>query len=191
MAPAAPTPAPVPTAAPAPTAAPVPTASPEPAPAVAPEPPAIKEVPTTAVVTFKSNIYAELSINGKRHPASLPAAVRVTLKPGRYVAAFDAPGFMKVQEQFEIPSANPAPLTITGKFPPRAILSLTVRPMGAEVRIDGVLVGSSSGAPIKKTLRAGAHEISVSLAGRRTELRSVDLKEDEVYVLPPIELKKE
>jgi hypothetical protein len=151
----------------------------------------IKEVPTTAVVTFKSNIYAELSINGKRQPASLPAATRVTLKPGRYVAVFDAPGFTKVQEEFEIPAAKPVPLTISGRFPPRAILSLTVRPMGAEIRIDGVLVGSSSGAPIKKTLRAGPHEISMSLAGHRSEARSVDLKEDEVYVLPAIELKKE
>ncbi len=184
--PAAPTPAPVPTAAPAP------TAPPEPAPTAVPEPTVvIKEVPTTAVVTFKSNIYSELSINGKRQPASLPAATRVTLKPGRYVAVFDAPGFTKVQEEFVIPAANPAPLTITGKFPPRAILSLTVRPVGAEVRVDGVLVGRSSGAPIKKTLRAGAHEISLSLAGYRNEARSVDLKEDEVYVLPAIELKKE
>ena len=184
--PLAPTPAPVPTAAPAP------TAPPEPTPTAAPEPTVvIKEVPTTAVVTFKSNIYAELSINGKRQPASLPAATRVTLKPGRYVAVFDAPGFTKVQEEFEIPAAKPVPLTINGRFPPRAILSLTVRPIGAEIHIDGVLVGPSSGAPIKKTLRAGPHEISVSLAGHRTEARSVDLKEDEVYVLPAIELKKE
>jgi serine/threonine protein kinase len=181
-----------PTSSPILTAAPAPTAPPEPTPTAAPEPTVvIKEVPTTAVVTFKSNIYAELSINGKRQPASLPAATRVTLKPGRYVAVFDAPGFTKVQEEFEIPAANPVPLTINGKFPPRAILSLTVRPTGAEVRIDGVLVGSSSGAPIKKTLRAGPHEISMSLAGHRTEARSVDLKEDEVYVLPAIELKKE
>ena len=175
-----------------PSAAPASTAPPEPAPTAAPEPTVvIKQVPTTAVVTFKSNIYAELSINGKRHPASLPAATRVTLKPGRYVAVFDAPGFTKVQEEFEISAAKPVPLTITGKFPPRAILSLTVRPMGAEIRIDGVLVGASSGVPIKKTLRAGPHEISVSLAGHKTAARSVDLKEDEVYVLPPIELKKE
>jgi serine/threonine-protein kinase len=181
-----------PTSAPILTAAPAPTAPPEPTPTAAPEPTVvIKEVPTTAVVTFKSNIYAELSINGKRQPASLPAATRVTLKPGRYVAVFDAPGFTKVQEEFEIPAANPVPLKINGKFPPRAILSLTVRPTGAEVRIDGVLVGSSSGAPIKKTLRAGPHEISMSLAGHRSEARSVDLKEDEVYVLPAIELKKE
>jgi serine/threonine-protein kinase len=183
---------PAPTPVPVPTAVPAPTSPPEPTPTTPPEPTVVvKEVPTSAVVTFKSNIYAALSINGKSHPASLPAATRVTLKPGRYVAVFDAPGFMKVQEEFQIPAANPVPLTITGKFPPRAILSLTVRPAGAEVRVDGVLVGRSSGAPIKKTLRAGAHEISVSLAGHRTEARSVDLKEDEVYVLPAIELKKE
>ena len=185
-------PLPAPTPVPLPTEAPAPTAPPQPAPTATPEPTVVvREVPTAAVVTFKSNIYAELSINGKRQPAGLPAATRVTLKPGRYVAVFDAPGFTKVQEEFEIPAANPVPLTVTGRFPPRAILSLTVRPVGAEVRVDGVLVGHSTGAPIKKTLRAGPHEISMSLAGHRTEARSVDLKEDEVYVLPAIELKKE
>ncbi|HSB62505.1 MAG TPA: serine/threonine-protein kinase, partial [Thermoanaerobaculia bacterium] len=90
---------PAPTPVPVPTAAPAPTSPPEPTPTAAPEPTVVvKEVPTSAVVTFKSNIYAELSINGKRHPANLPRATSVTLKPGHYVAVFDAPGFTKVQQ---------------------------------------------------------------------------------------------
>ncbi len=186
VAPPAPTPVPVPTAAPAP------TAPPEPTPTAPPEPTVVvKEVPTTAVVTFKSNMYAELSINGRKYPASLPAATRVTLKPGHYVAVFDAPGFTKVEQEFDISAANPAPLTITGKFPPRSIVSITARPVGAEIRIDGVLIGASSGASVRKSLRAGPHEITLSLKGYRTEARSVDLKEGDVYVLSPIELKKE
>ncbi len=60
---------------PDPTDAPAPTAPPEPTPTTAPEPTvAVKAVPTSALVTFKSNIYAELSINGKRQSANLPRA---------------------------------------------------------------------------------------------------------------------
>ena len=58
-----------------PTAAPAPTAPPEPTPTAAPEPTvAVKEVPYDRLVTFKSNIYADLSINGKPHirPAFRP-----------------------------------------------------------------------------------------------------------------------
>jgi serine/threonine-protein kinase len=184
--PAAPTPAPVPTTAPAP------TVPPEPAPTAIPEPTVVtRELPTTATVTFKSNIYAELSINGKRHPASLPAPARVTLKPGRYSAVFDAPGFMKITKELEISAADPKPLTVVAEFPGRGIVTVTVLPAGAEVRIDGVSIGVSTGGPMKKTLRAGPHEISASLAGHETFSKTINVEEDDSISLPRIVLKKE
>ncbi|HEX5854739.1 MAG TPA: serine/threonine-protein kinase [Thermoanaerobaculia bacterium] len=184
--PAAPTPAPVPTTAPAP------TVPPEPAPTAIPEPTVVtRELPTTAAVTFKSNIYAELSINGKRHPASLPAPARVTLKPGRYSAVFDAPGFMKITKELEISAADPKPLTVAAEFPARGIVTVTVLPAGAEIRIDRVSIGVSTGGPMKKTLRAGPHEISASLAGYQTFSKTVHVEEDASISLPRIELKKE
>jgi eukaryotic-like serine/threonine-protein kinase len=151
----------------------------------------VKEVATTAVITFKSNIYAELYINGKRHPASLPAATRVTLKPGNYVAVFDAPGFMKIPREFEVSAADPKALTVFGEFPGRGSVTFTVLPRGAEIHLDGVLIGASTGGPMKKTLRAGPHEISVSLAGYKTYAKTVEIAEDEPFAIPRIELKKE
>jgi hypothetical protein len=150
-----------------------------------------KEVSTTATVTFKSNIYAELSINGKRYPASLPAPARSTLKPGRYSAVFDAPGFMKITKEFEISAADPKPLTVAAEFPGRGIMTVTVLPAGAEIRIDRVSIGVSTGGPMKKTLRAGPHEISASLPGYQTFSKSVNVQEDDSISLPRIELKKE
>ena len=151
----------------------------------------VKEVATSAQVTFKSNIYAELSINGKRQPANLPRATTVTLKPGRYSAVFDAPGFMKITKEFEVSAADPKAATVPVEFPGRGIVTFTVLPAGAEIRLDGVLLGASTGGPMKKTLRAGPHEISVSLAGYRTFTRTVDVAEDDSFAIPRIELKKE
>jgi serine/threonine protein kinase len=151
----------------------------------------VKEVATTAPVTFKSNIYAELYINGKRQSANLPRATTVILKPGRYSAVFDAPGFMKVTKEFEVSGAGPKAMTVSGEFPGRGSVTFTVLPRGAEIRLDGVLIGASTGAPMKKTLRAGPHEISVSLAGYKTYTRTVDVTEDDSFAIPRIELKKE
>jgi serine/threonine protein kinase len=151
----------------------------------------VKEVPTTATVTFKSNIYAELTLNGKAQAARLPRPYSLTLRPGRYTAVFDKPGFMKITKPFEIPESDPKPLTVPADFPPRGIVTLTVFPVGAEIRIDGVSHGVSNGASIKKTLRAGPHEISASLPGYRTVTKTIDVAEDDSFSLPRIELKKE
>jgi len=199
-----PTPVPPPPAAPATasaepatvvpgTAAPAVSAEPVPAPAAAPtaEPVKVKEVAATAPVTFKSNIYAELSLNGKRQSANLPRATTVTLKPGRYSAVFDAPGFMKITKEFEISAAEPKAITVPAEFPGRGIVMFTVLPAGAEIRLDGVLIGASTGGPMKKTLRAGPHEISVSHTGYKTFTRTVDVAEDDSFAIPRIELKKE
>jgi len=175
------------------TAAPAVSAAPAPPPAAAPKaaPVKVKEVATTAPVTFKSNIYAELYINGKRQSANLPRATTITLKPGRYSAVFDAPGFMKITKEFEVSGAGPKAMTVPGEFPGRGIVTFTVLPARAEIRLDGVLFGASTGGPMKKTLRAGPHEISVSLAGYKTFTRTVDVAEDDSFAIPRIELKKE
>jgi len=179
----------------APPAMAAPAVSVEPAPTRAAEPTAapvkVKEVATSAPVTFKSNIYAELHINGKRQSANLPRATTVTLKPGRYSAVFDAPGFMKITREFEISAAEPRAMTVPAEFPGRGIVTFTVLPARAEIRLDGVLIGASTGGPMKKTLRAGPHEISVSLAGYKTYTRTVDVAEDDSFAIPRIELKKE
>ncbi len=181
------------TAAPPASASPSPRES-EPAPTAVAEPAAaveVRDAATTAVVTFKSNIYAELSINGKRHPAKLPAPARATLKPGRYSAVFDAPGFMKITKEFQIPAADPRPVTLVAEFPGRGIVTVTVLPAGAEVRIDRASIGVSTGGPMKKALRAGPHEISASLAGYQTFSKTISVEEDVSISLPRIELKRE
>jgi hypothetical protein len=80
---------------------------------------------------------------------------------------------------------------VSAEFPPRGIVTITVFPVGAEIRIDGVSIGVSNGASLKKTLRAGPHEINASLPGYRTVTKTIDVAEDDSFSLPRIELKKE
>ena len=105
-------------------------------------------------------------------------------------AVFDAPGFMKIPKEFEIAS-EPRALTIVAEFPGRGRVTMTALPVGAEIRVDGLLIGKSTGGEVERTLRSGPHEISVSLAGYKTFTRSVDLEDGVKVAIPRIELKKE
>ena len=84
--------------------------------------------------------------------------------------------------------AFPDSLTVGDRF---LYVNTVELPPGAEIRLDGVLIGTATGGPMKKTLRAGPHEISVSLAGYRTFTRTVDIAEEDSFRIPRIELKKE
>jgi serine/threonine protein kinase len=177
------------------------TAAPEPAAASAAAAPAPVTVPAEpspspnvkenipVAVTFRSNQVAILAVDGRKVGSVTPAGMRVTLKPGGHTAVFEVPGFMKLPPKaFEVAGGGTKP--VTAEFPARGLLSLTVTPPGAEIRIDGVSVGVASGTPLKKSLVAGAHEIVVSMPGYRTETKSVEL-EEEAQSAYRIELRKE
>jgi serine/threonine-protein kinase len=153
-----------------------------------PPPPKVKESAPIAV-TFRSNQVATLTVDGRKHGTVTPAGTRVTLKPGAHSAVFEVPGFMKLPPKtFEV--AGPDTKPVTAEFPARGLLSLTVTPPGAEIRIDGVLVGSATAAPLKKSLVAGAHEIVVSMPGYKAETKAVVL-EEEAQSAARIELRRE
>jgi hypothetical protein len=178
--------APEPSTAPGPTTA-APAAAPSVAIAAEPTEPPKPSGPVT--VTFRSNQVATLTVDGKKQGSVLPAGTRLSLKPGAHTAVFEVPGFMKLPPQtFDV--GGPDTKAVTAVFPAKGQVVLTVSPPGAEIRIDGVSAGSASGAPLKKFLAAGPHEIVVSLAGYRTETKAVDLDE-EAQSSYRIDLKKE
>ncbi len=123
-------------------------------------------------VTFQSNTNARLTIDGKAY-RGLPAPVKVSLRPGRHVAVFEVPNYKTKQETFEIrPGASPAPIRVN--FEPWGILDVGSEPAGAEVRIDGTLVGKT---PLKKPVSVGSHAIEVSLPGHETAAESAEVRE--------------
>jgi serine/threonine protein kinase len=188
-----------PSAAAASTSAPAPsTAPPEPGAASAAAPVAVAAEPAPApkvketgpvAVTFRSNQVAALTVDGRKQGSVTPAGARVTLKPGTHTALFEVPGFMKLPPKtFEV--SGPETKPVTAEFPARGLLSLTVTPSGAEIRIDGVAAGTASGAPLKRSLVAGAHEIVVTMPGYKTETKAIEL-EEEAQSVYRIELRKE
>jgi serine/threonine-protein kinase len=167
------------------------TAAPAGAPpvAVAAEPTEPPKPSGPVTVTFRSNQVASLTVDGKKQGSVLPAGTRLSLKPGAHTAVFEVPGFMKLPPQtFDVTGPDTRP--VTAVFPAKGQVVLTVSPPGAEIRIDGVSAGPASGAPLKKFLAAGPHEIVVSLAGYRTETKAIDLDE-EAQSSYRIDLKKE
>ncbi len=173
-------------AAPGPSTAAAAVATPLPV-AVEPTVPPKPSGPVT--VTFRSNQLASLTVDGKKQGSVLPAGTRLSLKPGPHTAVFEVPGFMKLPPQaFDVTGPDTKP--VTAVFPAKGQIVLTVSPPGAEIRIDGVSAGSATGAPLKKLLAAGPHEIVVSLPGYRSETKAIDLDE-EAQSTYRIDLKKE
>jgi serine/threonine protein kinase len=155
--------------------APAPTplvAEPTPSPASAPTPVPTKPTDAPVTVTFESNTNARLSVDGKAY-RGLPAPVRVRLKPGRHVAVFEIPNYKRKEETVEVrPGASPPSVRVN--FEPWGILDVGSEPAGAEVRIDGALVGTT---PLKKPVSVGTHAIEVSLPGHVPASESREVRE--------------
>jgi eukaryotic-like serine/threonine-protein kinase len=192
------------TAEPAPSAAASASTSAPPPPAAAPAsaaasvavPPAGEPVPAAPkpaetgpfAVTFRSNQVGTLTVDGQRRGPVAPSGTRVALRPGAHTAVFEVPGYMKVTKEFEVAGADTKP--VLAEFPARGIVTITVTPAGADIKIDGVSIGASTGGPLKKTLRSGTHEIVASMPGYVTGVRTVELEEEDSQVVR-IELRKE
>lgn len=164
---------PTPTASAQPTPAPEPTATPlPPTPTPAPTSPAAG----TAVVS--SNVYAEVSIDGKRRGGVYkPTSVR--LPPGRYVASFESGGFGPLRVPFEVKPGES--VSVRAEFPPLGQLWIFVNPdaVGAELLVDGVVVGRAGNAPLRKTVAAGPRRVSARLAGFESAEQTVEVFEQD------------
>src|SRR5439155_17135621 len=64
-------------------------------------------------------------------------------------------------------------------------LACSSNPAGAEVVVDGRSTGRQTPIPIAKPLElpVGPHKVLFRLGGKQSELKSVDIKEDEVVTL--------
>jgi hypothetical protein len=168
-----------------PPATPVPVATPPPA-AVTPVPrPAIQEGAGKAF--FRSNVYAILSVDGKKRGGVPPAGVRLEPIPaGRHRAVFSVADFMTLEKEFDVKGGQTA--DVQAEFPARGLLqvAVNVEANGAEVLVDGKPVGF---APFKKTVAAGTHRVEVRHPGFEAAEKEVFVPEDDA-VRAPFELRK-
>jgi serine/threonine protein kinase len=163
------------TAVPAPTPLPQPTAAPTAAPVPTP-------VPTAAVATgaavLSSNVYAQVTIDGVPRGGVFKPS-RVTLPPGKHVASFEIAGVGPVKVPFEVRAGES--VEVRGDFPPLGQVWISVNPdaVGAEILVDGVVVGRAGNAPLRKTVAAGSRRVEARLAGFGTEEKTVEVFEQE------------
>lgn len=130
----------------------------------------------TAVIS--SNAYAQVSIDGTpRGGVFKPRSF--TLPPGRHVASFESGGYGPIKVPFEVTAGGSIP--VRADFPALGQLWISVNPdaVGAEILVDGVVVGRAGNAPLKKTVAAGIRRVQARLQGFETEEASVEVYEQD------------
>jgi serine/threonine-protein kinase len=167
-------------ATPGPSTTPLPTAAPTPAPTAVPTaaPTAAPTAPATGTAVISANVYAQLSIDGKPQPGGVFKSKRITLPPGRHVAAFEVGGFGPIKVPFEVTAGGT--VEVKGDIPPLGELRISVNPdaVGADILVDGVVVGRAGPAPLVKTVAAGSRRVEARLAGFGTEAKVVEVLEE-------------
>ena len=171
---ASPSPAPavLPTAIPEPTATAVPVIA-TPVAAPAKEPPA-----ASGFAMLRPNVYADLTLDGKKRGGVKPEGIRVgPLSPGWHKAVFACPNFLTLEREFEVRNGVTAEVRV--EFPPRGQLKVNVNAEahGAQVFVDGAGAGP---APLKKNVVAGTHRVEVRHPDFETAAQEVAVPEDEI-----------
>ena len=166
-----------------PAATPISESTVPPTPAVPPAvPTAVPTAAPTAAATgtavISSNAYAQLSIDGVPRGSVLKAK-SFTLSPGRHVASFESGGYGPIKVPFEVTAGGSIP--VRADFPPLGQLWISVNPdaVGAEILVDGVVVGRAGNAPLKKTVAEGTRRVQARLQGFEPEEQSVEVYEQD------------
>ncbi len=129
---------------------------------------------------LSANYYSNVSIDRQKRQGIL-AGVRFSgLKPGRHRAVFETEGFPPLEKPFDVKPGEA--VEVRAEFPPRGQLQVQVNyeARDAEIRLDGEPIGR---APIKKTVRAGAHKIEAILPGFETVTKTITVPEEDRYDL--------
>ena len=110
---------------------------------------------------------------------SVLKAKSFTLSPGRHVASFESGGYGPIKVPFEVKAGESVP--VRADFPPLGQLWISVNPdaVGAEILVDGVVVGRAGSAPLKKTVAEGTRRVQARLQGFETEEKSVEVYEQD------------
>lgn len=135
---------------------------------------------------FRPSLACKLIVNSKDRGNILPAGVRLSLPPGRHNAVFRVEGFLAIEKNFDVKPG--ALVEVRADFPPRGRIQITINPeaQGAEVFLNGFFLGK---APLAKVVPAGAGKLEVRLPGFQSDVRDVEIPEEE-NVRVSVELKR-
>ena len=119
-----------------------------------------------------------MSIDGVPKGGALKPT-KVTLPAGKHVASFESGGFGPIKVPFEVRPGESIP--VRADFPPLGQVWISVNPdaVGAEILVDGVVVGRAGNAPLKKTVAAGSRLVEARLPGLDPVSETVEVIEQE------------
>lgn len=156
-----------------PATAAVPTAVPTPE----PPPTAAPTILEPGSATFRSSVVSRLTLNGVFRNANLLAPYPIKgLRPGRYEAVFEVPGYQTIEKSFEVKPGEDT--EVSAVFPPpgilRVILPADVR--GATVYLGDKVIASGT---TEKKIPAGLYKLRVVAQGYEPFAREVVVPEED------------
>lgn len=125
---------------------------------------------------------ASLFIDGKRVQERTPEGFQIALPIGRHVVRMQTPGLAAFEQEVEIAHRDRVEVrpTLAPLAASTGSLSVTSRPEGGRVRVDG---GASAPVPTVLSLTPGVHVVRVEKSGYETLETSVSIQKGEKQTL--------
>ena len=133
---------------------------------------------THGVVTIRSTpdaVSVAIDVDGKPFASHLSSPVTRYIPAGAFVVRAEKVGFVNVEEHAEVAAGVESIIDLVLRpVPKKGFLTVTADAEGAQVFVDGALVGT---APVEgHALSAGRHALKVSAPGRLPFEASVDVR---------------
>jgi hypothetical protein len=133
--------------------------------------------PRTGLLQVKVTVDgATVAVDGDPLGTS-PLAQPIKLTVGSHALKVSKPGYAEFLDTVKIGTNQTTTLEVE-LLPFAAVVSVTTEPPGADVTIDGKLVGQT---PLKTEVEAGQHELRVSLDGYHDGAKDITLQAGESY----------
>ena len=142
------------------------------------------KLPGSVAVTTDPEV-AGLTVNVDAEGAKPMNDNLLELAAGTHVLAFEAPRFLPVTEEITVLGEGKEQALTLRLTPDWAPVRLATTPAGAEVQVDGEVVGVT---PLTMELTQGERDIEARLAGFNVWQDSVEVAANEPLELPPVRL---
>lgn len=141
------------------------------------------KLPGLVTLLTEPEIGAELSLDGER--LGTTPLIDAEIDPGVYQLEFSAERYLPELKELVVEGGHEKQRVIGSLTPNWAPVRIETEPPGAEVRVDGELIGST---PASLELTAGERQLEVRLGGFNAWTRRVNVVADQPQELPKIVL---
>ena len=140
-------------------------------------------LPGLVAFTTEPEAAAEVRLDGE--PIGTTPIEDFEVRPGTHQVEFRAERYLTELVTIDVEGGHQRQSVTASLTPSWAPVTVTSSPPGAEVQVDGRVLGQT---PAELELTAGEREIAVALGGYNTERRAIMVVADEPQALPEFEL---